>query len=370
MNFHDMRPISRGIGIGGFAILIALALAIAAGGNPSWAQSSAGQSGASAAVGASAAGPKAQPAEGPRAQIPNPVYNFGTVLEGQHVNHSFTVRNIGTKDLILNGVKTSCGCTAAAPSTNRVPPGGDSEIAVSFDTHFQKGHRERTITVYSNDPANPNLLMTLQGNVEVEVEATPADVMFGKVHQGTEATREVVVSDLAKGSKGFNVGPLSNTSASIKVASESRKDGKPGAILKVTLLKSMPIGQFDDSINVVNNVHPIQVHVSGIVTGDLTLDPAQVSFGIVPSKQSVIRILRLTNEGSRAVNVLGVSSTDQSVVASVEPVRPGKEYKITVELRKNTPDGQLRGTLAIRTDDAEQSTVSVPFYGIIGSFEG
>jgi len=141
-------------------------------------------------------------------------------------------------------------------------------------------------------------------------------------------------------------------------------------MLTVTLLKSMPIGQFDDSIDVVNNRKPIQVHVSGIVTGDLTLNPAQVSFGIVPSKQSVVRILRLTNEGSHAVNVLGVSSTDQSVIASVEPVRPGKEYKITVELRKNTPDGQLRGSLAIRTDDAGQSTLSVPFYGIIGSFEG
>src|ERR1700674_4993772 len=110
MNFPDMRPIDmrpigRGIGTGCFAILIAMALVIAAGGKPCRAQSPrpAGQSGASAAAGASAAGPKAQ--------VVNPVYNFGTVLEGQHVNHSFTVRNIGTKDLILNGVKTSCGCT-------------------------------------------------------------------------------------------------------------------------------------------------------------------------------------------------------------------------------------------------------------------
>ena len=350
-----MRLTSRKIGICVFAML--LAAAGAAGLRPCWAQSSnpAAQTGAPS---------------GPKAQVVNPVYDFGTVLEGQHVAHSFTIKNLGTKDLILNGVKTSCGCTAAAPSTNRVPPGGESQIAVTFDTHFQKGHRERTITVYTNDPANPNALMTLQGNVEVEVEATPADVMFGKVHQGVEMTKEVVISDLVKNSKGFSVGPLSNTSPNIKVSSAPRKDGKPGAILTVTLLKSMPIGQFDDSIDVVNNRKPIQVHVSGIVTGDLTLDPAQVSFGIVPSKQSVVRILRLTNEGSHAVNVLGVSSTDQSVIASVEPVRPGKEYKITVELRKNTPDGQLRGSLAIRTDDAGQSTLSVPFYGIIGSFEG
>ena len=63
-------------------------------------------------------------------------------------------------------------------------------------------------------------------------------------------------------------------------------------------------------------------------------------------------------------------NTNQSVVANVEPVKPGREYKITVELRKNTPDGQLRGSIAIQTDDTEQSELKVPFYGIIGGFEG
>ncbi len=309
-------------------------------------------------------------AAGPKAEVVNPVYDFGTVLEGQRVTHSFAIRNAGTKDLIINGTKTSCGCTAAAPSTNRVPPGGESQISVTFDTHFQKGHRERTITVLTNDPATPNAMMTLQGDVKVEVEATPSEVSFGKVHYGTEETREVVISDLAQDNKAFSVGTLSNSSKNIKVAQEPRKDGKPGVVLKVNLLKSMPIGQFDDSIDVANNRSPVQVHVFGTVTGDLTLDPAQVSFGIVPSKQSVVRVLRLTNDSAQAVNVLGVSSTNQSVVAKVEPVKAGKEYKITVELRRNTPDGQLRGTLAIRTDDSTQSTLTVPFYGIIGSFEG
>jgi hypothetical protein len=300
----------------------------------------------------------------------NPVYDFGTVLEGDRVAHSFTIKNIGTKDLIISGVKTSCGCTAAAPSVNRVPPGGESQIAVTFDTHFQKGHRERVITAYTNDPTTHDVLMTLQGDVKVEVEATPTDVAFDQIHFGIEASREVLINDLASDSKRFSVGPLSNSSPYIKVTQEPRKDGKRGAVLKITVLKTMPIGPFDDSIDVVNNRKPIQVHVSGRVTGDLALDPAQVSFGIVPSMQGVVRILRLTNQGSSTVTVLGVSSSNQSVVARADPVRPGKEYKITVELRKNTPDGQLRGSLAIQTDDAKQSTLTVPFYGIIGSFEG
>jgi hypothetical protein len=41
---------------------------------------------------------------------------------------------------------------------------------------------------------------------------------------------------------------------------------------------------------------------------------------------------------------------------------------VTVALRPNTPDGQIRGALTIRTDDPQQATLTVPYYGIVGSF--
>ena len=305
----------------------------------------------------------------PKVDIVNPVYDFGTVLEGQKVAHAFTIRNAGKKDLIISGVRTSCGCTAAAPSKNHVAPGDQAQIAVTFDTQFQKGHRERTITAMTNDPQTPNAVMTLQGMVRVEVDAEPSEISFGKIRHGIEQTRQVVISDLAKSAKDFHVGPITNESPNIKVAQGPRQDGKPGAILSVTLLNTMPMGAFDDSIQVVNNRKPIQVHVFGDITGDLTVDPAQVSFGIVPHHQSVVRILRLTNDGNRTLKVLGVSSTNHSVVARIDPVTPGKEYKITVELLKNTPDGRLSGSLAINTDDPAQPSLIVPLYGIVGSFE-
>jgi hypothetical protein len=65
-----------------------------------------------------------------------------------------------------------------------------------------------------------------------------------------------------------------------------------------------------------------------------------------------------------------VKSTNQSVEARVDPVTPGKEYKVTLALRPNTPDGQIRGALTIKTDDPQQTTLTVPYYGIVGSFKG
>jgi Protein of unknown function (DUF1573) len=106
------------------------------------------------------------------------------------------------------------------------------------------------------------------------------------------------------------------------------------------------------------------------VQGNLTVKPAQISFGVVPHHQGTLRIVRLVNAGTRPVKVTGITSSSSNVSATVEPVSAGKEYKITLSLRPDTPDGALRGQVAITTDDPEQQTLNLPFYGIIGSFRG
>ena len=309
------------------------------------------------------------PGDQPKIELLDPVYEFGTVLQGAPVTHAFKIKNSGTGDLVINRVQTSCGCTAAEPSSKRLKRDDVAEIQVTFDTRHQKGHRARTITVFTNDPQIPNATMTLQGDIKVEVEATPSEVNFDKVRQGATETRDVEVRFLGGGNN-FTVSDVSNVNPNIKVTKEALKDGKPGALLKVALLPKMPIGTFDDTINIVTNRQPIDVHIFGQVTGDIAVEPAQVSFGIVPHGQGVMRMVRITNSGGRSMNVTGVSSSNSSVTASVDPVTAGKEYKITVELRKGTPDGQLRGELKIATDHPEQPTLTVPFYAIVGKFEG
>jgi hypothetical protein len=305
----------------------------------------------------------------PKAVVDNPLFDFGTTLEGKTVNHTFKIKNAGQGYLEIRGIKTSCGCTTGTPTKTHIAPGEESEIAVAFDTRFQKGHQVRTITAATNDPSNETVPMTMQGIIKRQVEASPGEVAFGSVRKGTEDTKHFLVNDLVVGGRPFQVGPISNSSSSIKVSQEKRPDGKPGALIKVSLLKTMPVGPFDDTIKITTNRVPLQVDVFGTVTGDLNIDPAQVSFGIVPRGQDIVRILKLSNQGPHEVKVLIVSSSTPSVVASAEPINAGKEYKITVTLRRGTPDGQLRGQLQIKTDDPEQATLNIPFYAIVGQFK-
>jgi uncharacterized protein DUF1573 len=306
----------------------------------------------------------------PKAEAIDPIFNFGTAPSGPPVKHVFKIRNAGTGTLTIDGVTTSCGCTAAKPTRNSLALGEESDIAVTFDTISEKGPATRTVTVVTNDPKQRQLELTLKGDLRAQVEAAPPFVAFGLVKHGVEKTSRVTIADLVNDKEPLQVGPTTNSSANIKVSQEPRTDGKPGAMLSVTVLKSMPVGPFDDTIKIKTSRAPLNIAVYGTVTGDLTVSPAQVSFGIVPHHQSALRIVRLTNAGGQAINVLGVTSSNQSVTAAVEPIKAGKEYKVTLELRPNTPDGALRGAIAIRTDDPQETWVNVPFYGIVGSFKG
>ena len=314
-------------------------------------------------------GNAAPPGPQPKAVIEKPLFDFGTALEGTMVKHTWKITNEGQGRLIIRGVKTSCGCTAAAPGKTNLAPGESTDISAGFDTRFQKGHQIRTITAFTNDPDSAQAVMTIQGVVKQQVAATPAEVHFSDVRKGTEVTKEVTISDLT-GEGGFRVGDVSNSNPAIKVTKEKRPDGKPGALLKVTLTRDMPVGAFDDTVKVVTTRIPVQIDVFGKVSGDLSVDPAQVSFGTVAHGGEAVRFVKLTSQSAKPVKVLGITSDVVAVSASAEPVAAGKEYKITVQLHRGTPDGQIHGVLQIKTDDPEQAIVKVPFYGVVGQFQG
>ena len=310
------------------------------------------------------AGPKTE-ASAPKVELVAPVYDFGTVVEGTLVQHVFTIRNAGRGELLIKAVHTSCGCTAGKPTKVKLAPGESSDLVVTFDTRFEKGHRSRTITVYTNDPSNPAAVMTMQGEIKVVLEAVPSEVNFGTVRRGTEQARQVKL--LFSGEGPLSLRSISNANRNIKVTAEPTKDGGADRVIEVALLKAMPPGPFYDAVQLVTNQKTVSIPVFGRVAGDLSTEPPQVSFGIVPRGRGAERILRLTNSGQRPIKVLSVSSSSPSVAAKAEETKPGREYKITVELSRGAPQGQVRGQLLITTDDPQEKSLSVFFYGIVGS---
>ena len=302
-------------------------------------------------------------------QAVEPVYNFGDVYSGTPVRHTFRLKNTGTAPLTIGAVRTSCGCTAAQPTKNQLLPGEQSDIAVTFDTRTDHGPAIRTITVFTNDPAHQQVQLTMRGNVKAQIEPSPSVVIFERVKRGSGLSQQVKLTDEMP-DRTFTVTGITNANPYIKVSSQRVTAAKPAVLLTISLLKTAPAGPVTDVVKVNTNRVAVEIPVSGTVLGDINVNPPQVSFGIVPHHAAALRFVRLTNSGNHPVKVTGIASNNPSVVAAIEPLKTGKEYKISVQLIPNTPDGVLRGMLAIKTDDPHQQDVQVPFYGIVGSFKG
>ncbi len=98
-------------------------------------------------------------------------HNFGKVEQGKPATYKFEFTNVGGKPLIIQDVKTSCGCTTPSWTKKPVPPGQKGYITVSYDTKNRPGSFNKTITVISNAKNSP-VVLTVSGEV-LEKPATP-----------------------------------------------------------------------------------------------------------------------------------------------------------------------------------------------------
>jgi len=100
----------------------------------------------------------------PEFNFASEVYDFGTIPEGEIVEHTFTFTNTGEAPLIIQSATASCGCTVPSYSKEPVPVGGTGEIAVRFNSKDKKGNQAPTVTVTAN--TYPKVLkLRLKGSV-------------------------------------------------------------------------------------------------------------------------------------------------------------------------------------------------------------
>ncbi len=102
----------------------------------------------------------------PKISVNQTQYDFGEVIAGIAVGHTFVITNTGDQPLVISNVRTSCGCTTAALAKTTLNPGEAVNLAVTFDTAGYSGKVGKTIYVTSNDPTTPVLTLLLTGTVK------------------------------------------------------------------------------------------------------------------------------------------------------------------------------------------------------------
>ena len=135
------------------------------------------------------------PAAVPRIVCDEAVYNFGEKSNVEDVIHTFQIRNDGNATLEIKQARPACGCTVANISNKTVPPGETIQIETRLSLRGRVGQQHKTITVESNDPKTPALVLTLSGNALAATPPPQPTPVAEKAKLQEEAQKIAVATD-------------------------------------------------------------------------------------------------------------------------------------------------------------------------------
>jgi hypothetical protein len=91
-------------------------------------------------------------------------YDFGTIQEGEEVEHTFKFTNTGEAPLVIQKATATCGCTVPSYPRQPVAPGESGEILVKFNSTNKPGIQNKTVSITANTRPTVTRL-TIKSNV-------------------------------------------------------------------------------------------------------------------------------------------------------------------------------------------------------------
>ncbi len=302
--------------------------------------------------------------EAPHIVFEDDSHDFGNLYKGEKASHRFTFSNEGTDDLVIQNVKTSCGCTAAALSQSSIPPGTRAEIEVTLSTNAFRGNVSKTVTVSSNDPEKPHYVLTIEANVLEEVVAEPRHVWFDPVKLGQSATREVDIKPVTDLKLKITKVRASNPLLKLRY---KKKDDENGYRVTVSTKKDAPLGRFAGDIQVFTNSKRQSVVVipfSGEIISDVSVFPAKVSYGVVHKGEETVRQILITVY-KKDVKLKEFDVKPDYLSLRLIPDSNNYLHRLEITLGKDVPVGRFEGNVTIHTTSKDQPLLTVPIYGVV-----
>ncbi len=101
-----------------------------------------------------------------QAEFSTRIVDFGKIASDRQVDHTLTLRSVGTDTLVVDSILTSCECTVPELDRHRLPPGLETELHIAFNTQNLTGIVTRKVLVFIRGREEP---------IEVTIAAEVAD---------------------------------------------------------------------------------------------------------------------------------------------------------------------------------------------------
>lgn len=287
-----------------------------------------------------------------------PTFNFGEMESSKDVEHTFILKNEGDLSLEIRQVRPSCGCTVANISQNTIPPGGQADVTTRLSLRGRQGAQHKTISVESNDPKQPTLVLSLEGTAVEEIRVQPNQLFFGRIT--TDSTATGVVEITIQSTNAVKLTRTSTNTSNLTATTEASPNGKLIRVL-IGTQPPLPRGTLRGNVHIETD-HPkypaMDIAVSAFVVSDISFAPEELPV-LESVGQPAGRYILIRSETGKKFKILKVEAPLPSMTSSITPVESGG-YQI--EVRNIPATREVEGTsVRIQTDLPGASDIVVPF---------
>ena len=280
--------------------------------------------------------------DGPRIQFVEPTHDFGQIKRGENVAHTFVFANTGHALLEITDIQASCGCTTVGVWDRQVAPGKTGRIPVQLASATLSGSVVRTITVSTNDPLQPSLVLRMSATVSTPVEVAPATVIFQFTAETTARETQTVRLVNRQPEPLVVEAPQSTNPAFVA----ELRVVKPGQEFELGI-STMPPPDVNTVSGVITvktsspDMPLISVPAHAIMRPDVVLSPAQIVLPAAPLAAGVNLSVTVMGMATNPLVLSEAKLNFAGVVVQVSELQPGRLFSLNLafpagfELPKN-----------------------------------
>ncbi|MDR2040231.1 MAG: DUF1573 domain-containing protein [Bacteroidales bacterium] len=318
-------------------------------------------------------------------------HDFGKINEkGDKASHDFIFKNTGTTPLLVQNVRTNCGCTASDWTKEPVNPGKSGFVRITYDIEGRPGKIDKSAYVITN--AKPaQITLRLLGEV-IPIERKPPEtfrypagplklsdmhVALNKMYAWETKTAETFV--LNPGSTPVKIS-FERLPAYIQ-ASATPSTVKGGEKAKISITYSSPKkkdwGFISEQISMILNDDPSKEYkltVTANVEEDfsqwkpaeimnaptLSLDTKIIEAGKIARNSQSEHTIKITNQGKSKLFIRKISSNSPQVkIQSPSEINSGKSADITVTYNATDKAGTVNDVITLICNDPGNSVSTI-----------
>lgn len=274
----------------------------------------------------------ALPDRGPDIRFEKDEYDFGIVGAGEERTHTFRFRNDGNENLIIKGIRTTCGCTSALLKGESISPGDAGSIEVTLKVGSTTRVEKSSMYIHSNDPDEPILTIRMRAKVLAGVGFVPSRISVGDVPRDARIHR--IVKLVNTWGEELRLIGIETFSENIEAtAQDTLVPGRGETAIQIVIGPGLPEGQIDAGITVYTD-NDKQLEISLPIAGNVisvNLFPKEFFFGGISNGSQVSRAVMISGIGENPVEISEVKTEMDFVKISVSRMKDSR-YRIMAKL--------------------------------------